>query len=360
METSKRKVIRLQFNANFFYDRAMQSMDRFNYDKALKYFQRVLEYEPNNITNHWNVAGLLSEMGKFEASNLILRNTLNDFKEGQTESHFYLANNYANMDLWNEAEQEIVRYLEDDPDGMYLQEAEEMLDYLSEEFNRTPQLSIVKSRAQYYEHDQARDLLEQGKLPEAIALLKVLVDKYPNFTAARNNLGLAYFYSGMNELSLQVILEVLAIEPENLHGLCNLAIVLHHVGAEERLAPLRYQLAHMTPFSDEHLFKLATTLGFLDEHDAAYRHFARLRRITATHVEPSLLHFLAVAAYNCGKYSQAKSLWHQVVKLDPDAELARYYIEHVDEWKTANLTLPPSTKLHYHYHLPTVQNRDKE
>ena len=105
---------------------------------------------------------------------------------------------------------------------------------------------------------------------------------------------------------------------------------------------------------------MATTLGFLDEHDAAYRHFARLRRITSTGVEPSLLHFLAVASYNCGKYAQAKSLWLQVAKLDPEAELARYYAEHVEQWKSANLSLPPSTKLHYHYQLPSVQNHESE
>jgi tetratricopeptide (TPR) repeat protein len=360
MKPTKKKVIRINFSANFFYDRAMQSMDRYNYDKALKYFQRVLEYEPNNITNHWNVAGILSEMGKFDESNRILQSTLNDFQEGQTESYFYLANNYANMDLWDEAELQLVHYLENDPDGFYLQEAEEMLDYLSEEFNRSPKLAMVKSRAQYFEHDQARELLEQGKLPEAIELLKVIIERYPDFTAARNNLGLAYFYSGMNEPSLQAILEVLALEPSNIHALCNMAIVLHHVGAEEQLKPLRQQLITTIPFSDEHLFKLATTLGFLNEHEAAYRHFSRLRRLAIHGVEPSLLHFLAVASYNIGKYEYAQQLWKQVVKMDEEAELARYYLEKVTEWKQSNLGQIPRVKLHYHYQLPPETKQSEE
>jgi tetratricopeptide (TPR) repeat protein len=311
----------------------------------------VLEFEPNNITNHFNVAGLLSELGNYEASNRILYETFDKFEEGQTESHFYLANNYANMDLWDEAELEIVRYLEEDPDGFYLREAEEMMDFMSVEFNRSPQLSQVKSRAQYFAHDQARELLEQGLLDEAIVQLVDIVEQYPSFTAARNNLGLAYFYNGHHEKSLQTILEVLAIEPGNIHAICNLAIVCHHLGLQEQVEELRTSLKKTIPFTDEHLFKLATTLGYLGEHGLAYRHFLRIRKQAKTDVEASLVHFMGVAAFNSGRFEEAGALWKQVLKLDPDAILARRYLDRISAWKAKYGMHAPSETLPYHYHL---------
>lgn len=35
----------LQLDANLFYERAIRSLDRFHYDKALKYFQKAVDYE---------------------------------------------------------------------------------------------------------------------------------------------------------------------------------------------------------------------------------------------------------------------------------------------------------------------------
>ena len=54
-------VISIEMNANFFFDRAVRSLDRFQYDKALKYFRKAVEYEPDNPVNHCNMAGILSE-----------------------------------------------------------------------------------------------------------------------------------------------------------------------------------------------------------------------------------------------------------------------------------------------------------
>ena len=63
-------------DAAFFFERAVQSLDRFHYDKALKYFRRAVEYEPDNPVNHCNLAGVLSEMGNYEESNQILQQIL--------------------------------------------------------------------------------------------------------------------------------------------------------------------------------------------------------------------------------------------------------------------------------------------
>ena len=64
-------------------------------------------------------------------------------------------------------------------------------------------------------HDKARRLLEEGRFAEATQLLERIVAEEPSFTAARNNLTLAYFYQGRLEEAFRLVHTVLAEDPGN-------------------------------------------------------------------------------------------------------------------------------------------------
>ncbi|GIQ65616.1 hypothetical protein PACILC2_41840 [Paenibacillus cisolokensis] len=51
-----------------------------------------------------------------------------------------MANNYANMERYEEAEDALVRYLEKDEEGQFLEEAEEMMELLHYELERPTKL----------------------------------------------------------------------------------------------------------------------------------------------------------------------------------------------------------------------------
>ncbi|TJY39550.1 tetratricopeptide repeat protein [Cohnella pontilimi] len=342
------KVIPMRLDATFFFERAVQSLDRFHYDKALKYFRRAVEYEPENPVNHCNMAGILSEMGRYEESNVILRSVLDQIDPAMTECYYYLANNYANMELYEAAEEALVRYLENDPDGQFLDEADELLDLLNYELNRPAKINTIKSRENLFAHDKARELLEAGRFAEAVRILEEIIVRQPDFLAARNNLGLAYYYMGMFEKSVHTIGEVLESEPGNLHALCNLAIFYQHANREDELQALIEKLRKTVPFHPEHVFKLATTLGIVGDHREAYRHFRRLLKTGELSSEPSLHHFAAVASVNLGRYEEAGRHWRQASKLDPDSEVPPFYLRKLDNIRTGNENPP----VHYHYHLP--------
>jgi len=342
------KVIPFSLDATFFFERAVQSLDRFHYDKALKYFKLAVEYEPDNPVNHCNMAGILSEMGRYEESNVVLRSVLDKIDPAMTECYYYLANNYANMELYEAAEEALVRYLENDPDGQFLEEADELLDLLHYELNRPAQIRTIKSREHMYNHDKARELLEAGRFAEAVRILEDLVEREPNFLAARNNLGLAYYYMGLFDKSVKTITEVLEAEPGNLHALCNLAIFYQHAGEREKLQQLLNLLRKTVPFHPEHVFKLATTLGIVGEHREAYKHFRRLLKTGELSGEPSLHHFTAVAAANIGRFDEAERCWRQAQRLDPESSVPKFYLSKLEKVRSGEEE-PPS---HYHYHLP--------
>lgn len=341
-------VIPMKMDATFFFEKAVQSLDRYHYDKALKYFRRAAEYEPENPVNHCNLAGLLSEMGNYEESNRILQHVLDRIDPMMTECYFYMANNFANMENYESAEKAIIHYLENDPTGQFLEESEEMMELLSYELDRPAKLSTIKSREGLFDHDRARSMLEEGKFSEAVRLLENIISKHTDFMAARNNLALAYYYMGHFDKSVDMIRQVLEMEPGNLHALCNLAIFYQHFGDRESLAELLEVLRKTYPFHQDHVFKLATTMGILNEHEKAFRLFKRLLKTGEAGLDPCLFHYTAVAAYNTGRYEEAQRQWKQAEKFDPGSEIPKFYLNLLDKHREETRKPPVS----YHYHLP--------
>ncbi|MEI2282480.1 MULTISPECIES: tetratricopeptide repeat protein [Paenibacillus] len=342
-------IIPIHLDASFFFERAVRSLDRNHVDKALKYFRKAVEYEPENPVNHCNMAGILSEKGDYKASNAILAHVLDVVDPSMTECYFYMANNYANMDQFEEAERALVTYLEEDTQGQFMTEAEEMMELLYYELDRPAKLNRIKSRQGVVEHDQARELLEEGKFAQAAELLEGMSPDYPDYLAARNNLALAYYYMGLFSKAKETIAEVLEQEPGNLHALCNLAIFYQNENRTDQVLLLIKKLRAIVPFQHEQVYKLATTMGILGQHDAAYIHFRRLLKGEETATDPALAHYAAVAAFNTERYDIAKRLWHHVNKLDPGSEVARYYL---DGLEAVIQGVQEPSKLSYHYHLP--------
>lgn len=342
-------VIPVTLDANFFFERAVRSLDRFQYDKALKNFRKAVEYEPENPVNHCNMAGILSEMGNYEASNDILTHVLEKIDPAMTECHFYMANNFANMESFEEAERSLVTYLEEDAAGEYLAESEELMELLQYELDRPAPLIRIRSREGVVEHDHARSLLEEGKFPQAVKLLEEIVKNTPDFLAAHNNLALAYFYMGRFAKAKECLGEVLDQDPGNLHALCNMAIFLQYAGDRDQLAALLRLLEATVPFHQEHVFKMATTMGILGRHQTAYGHFRRLLKDEEVGGDASLYHYCAAAASNCGLYTEALRCWRQAAKLAPESAVPGFFLSQLQQALAEDRVMP---LVSYNYQLP--------
>ncbi|MGZ4163422.1 MAG: tetratricopeptide repeat protein, partial [Tumebacillaceae bacterium] len=149
-------VIPFQVDAAFFFERAVHYLDRHDLKNAVKNFRKAVEYEPDNPVNHCNLAGVLSELGDFEESNIILNKILQDIDPDMVECYFYMANNYANLGQYDLAEEYVARYLELDPKGEFSADAGEMMDILVQEFGGGKVLSEMKQRQET--EQRGRDL----------------------------------------------------------------------------------------------------------------------------------------------------------------------------------------------------------
>lgn len=344
------KVVRLRLDAGFFFERAVRFLDRHRYDKALKYFRLAVEKEPDNPINQCNLAGILSEMGYYEESNEVLETILSEVDPDLCECWFYMANNAANLEDFELSEEYLIRYLEEDPEGEFAAEAEDMLDMLAYELGRQPRQPKAKPKQDWVgKHDEARHFLESGQFLQATELLEELLEEHPDFHAVMNNLSLAYYYTGDVGKAVDTIERVLSADPGNFHALCNLAVFLQHLNDRENRDRLVGVLKKWVPFQPEHMYKLATTLGILGEHETAFRLFRQLIK-REERPEASLYHYTAVAAFNAKRFTQAGKYWRIARDLDPDSEIPDFYLNQLEEWGN----LPPERvpPISYHYQLP--------
>jgi tetratricopeptide (TPR) repeat protein len=343
-------VIPFRLDAAFFFERALRHLDRRDLQSSLKYFRKAVEYEPDNPVNHCNLAGVLSEMGRFEESNEVLRTILEEIDSSMVECYFYMANNFANLGEYELAEEYAALYIESDPDGEFVEEAEEMLEILVDEFGGG---EILRRRQQErYEkqsgQDTARRLLEEGKFYEATLQLEKMIRESPEATAPRNNLSLAYYYLGDLDRAIELAYEVLAKDPNNIHAYCNLAVYYQHRNEKQKVREILDILCKLYPLNFDHAYKLATTMGILGEHETAYRLFKQLLRYT-DRSDVSLLHATAAALVGIGRLKQAKRYWMEIKQLDPKSQVADYYLEKLAEAEHIGLqTFPVS----YQYHIP--------
>jgi tetratricopeptide (TPR) repeat protein len=145
-----------------------------------------------------------------------------------------------------------------------------------------------------------------------------------------------YYQGNITEAAIQIE-EVLARDHHNLHGLCNQAILMQHLGQDEQVEQQLHVLKRLVPFQKEHLLKLATTLGMLGEHRLAYTYFRKLIKQEESAHQWALYHYAATAACHLQKVEEAQKLWSMILRFEPEAEVPAFYMEHLEQIKLGEL-----------------------
>jgi len=351
---AKNNVVTVPFDAEFFFERGVRHIRRKDVAKAKKYFKKSVDLEPHNPKYLINLSAVFTETAEFEESNGILYKIVHEIDETFTECYYYMANNYAHLGDFDQAERYVLLYLQDNEDGLYVEEAEELLDFICFELERSPK-ELDGEHKLIGKHEKARISLEQGRFVEAAKILEEMVEEYPHFFAARNNLALAYYYLGQVDRAMSVLEEILEKDSTNLHALCNMAVFYYHKGKHEKVRLLVEGLKKVLPVQPDHHFKLATTLGILGEDERAYDLF-RIIAKRGGDGDPSLYHSLAVAAYNTGRWDKAEENWLKLKYLEPRCDVAEYYLDLLKHRDSLQ-----EHRIPYHYQLPyDVQLKKKE
>src|SRR5690554_1528973 len=259
-------------------------------------------------------------------------------EDGLSESWFWLALNHGQLQQYREAYRYLRKYLEYEPQGDYSWQAQEILDYLRTDL---PMLSPGEKNQMDELCSRGIELVNQGKVQEAIQCFAQAETIEPGMSSPRNNLALCWLYLGDVEKAIETTEAVLDCEPDNVFANCNLAVFYQIIGDQLALRRQIQVLNGLWTEESQEILKLGTTFGVLGLDRRAldiFRYF-----YDAGHRSFELLLLLGIAYYNCQRREQAEQCFVRVNELEPDNPYAAL-LEACQEGKVE--------KLPYHLRVP--------
>ena len=127
------KVVNFQRDASYYFEKGTLYYKKNKLDKALMFFRKTMETEPDNPLNHYNVACLLSKMGYLTEANDVFGFIVEKLDSSMTECYFLMAVNFGLLEDLSMTRHYLKKYLRSSPEGEMAFEAEELLEAVSEE-----------------------------------------------------------------------------------------------------------------------------------------------------------------------------------------------------------------------------------
>ncbi len=201
--------------------------------------------------------------------------------------------------------------------------------------------------------------LKAGDCKRAIAELDKVEKGAKEYNAAREMQAVAYLLDGNVEAAERTCLEVLADSPDEVRVLATLAAVYLEQGRKEDSLALAKRLSALKVEDSDDSYKIATVCCENGLHEEAYQRFVALD--TKTPYDGRMLYFKGVSAYNSGRLKESIAALDQLVTVYPDAEVAKYYLNLLREYKEAkargeDVEAPTLT---YFYHLPQEEREER-
>jgi tetratricopeptide (TPR) repeat protein len=312
----KAQIVPFFQDGQYFYRKGMKAYRERDLLRASKWIQRAIQLEPNQIVMLSQLAAIYTELGKYQQSNELLTYILKNIDKDLTECHYFMANNYAHLGLFHEAYKCATHYQSKEPNGEFIEETEDLLDLLTIE-GADEEDPFLDSDELIVKQDAAKSLLENGKLEEAISLLKEIVTDFPEFWSAYNNLSLAYFYMGDVQQAKDYLDMVLDKNPGNLHALCNLLVFYYYERQDDKVEELAQRLGHIYPILFEHRYKLGATFALVGQYELAFKWLRAIYR-QGFDGDDTFYYWLSYSAYFTGKEELARTSWDRVIDINPE------------------------------------------
>lgn len=170
-------VVPFEQDAGFYLQKGMFYYQKNRPDKALRFFQKAVGVEPKNPFNHYNLACMLSKLGRLREANRVFLHIVNELDESMADCYFLLAINYGLLEDLDKSREYLMRYLQTEPDGDMSYEAMELLDAIDED-------STFEELPAYSERDFLIDrVLEAGNGED----LKKIYNSSAGFRKALSN-----------------------------------------------------------------------------------------------------------------------------------------------------------------------------
>ncbi|MGP7819401.1 tetratricopeptide repeat protein [Niallia sp. 01092] len=311
------QLITFNPTGEYYFSKGIKAYHRKDYYKSLKYLQRAMQLEPGEPMIVCQLAILYADIGEYQKSNKLLHLVLEELDEEMVECYYFLANNYAHLGFFKDAYYHANLYLKLDKNGEFVEETEDLLEVLTLETDELHEEEPYEEDDLINRQEEARQLLESGHFPKAVEMLTKVIQDYPEYWSAYNNLALAYFYLGEVEKANNILDEVFEKNVGNLHALCNKLVFAYYENEQSNVKQLTDILQKIKPISTDHQFKLGTTFALVGEYGSAFFWLKKLHK-QGFAGDASFYYWFSYAAYYTGRENLAAILWEKVVAENPE------------------------------------------
>lgn len=323
----KNKILSFEKDPEFYFRVGVKYFRKRKNDVSLKYLKKAAEMDPYNAEYKFNLAGVLAETRSIEESNKVLMDIIKNIDPTLAECYFGMGCNYFDMGDFAKSRENFERYVCADPDGEFIDEAQDILYYLKMYENAgtngklTKKISKMAARGEKY--------LSDREFERAKEVFEKIIELNPRLTSPRNNLSLAYFYLGNVEKAISLAKSVLKVDADNLHANCNLLVFCSSTQNTEQYKQHLHKLSSKVPESEDEFSKMLDTFMKTKEHFFVCRLILmRLRESK----EKALFQILAIALFNMKEFKYAKEVCECVAEVFPGYEAAgRSFIKLIEE-----------------------------
>ena len=196
--------------------------------------------------------------------------------------------------------------------------------------------------------------LKAGDCRRAIEEFSKVERGSKEYLSAKEMQAVSHLLAGETDEAEHICKQLLEDYPDDVRTKATLAAVYLEQGKTEQSRAIALELAEAEQENTDDLYKVATVCCENDLHEEAYQKFMLLKEKMP--YDGRMLYFMAVAAYKSGHLQQAEDALDTLCTVYPDAEVAKYYLRALREYRTGvqnedgeNL---PAPEFIYFYHLP--------
>ena len=169
------------------------------------------------------------------------------------------------------------------------------------------------------------EYMKEGDFGRAITEFDKVDRKNKSYITARNYIAMSYIIDDKSEMAESECLEILKINPDDVHALTTLVAVKTEQKKFDESKQLAQRLLKLEISAPDDIFKVATVCCENSMHEEAFNLFTRLEEKMP--YDSSVLYFKAISAFNSGKYERCFAAFDKLITLNPNAVTAKYFRE---------------------------------
>ncbi len=201
--------------------------------------------------------------------------------------------------------------------------------------------------------------LKAGDCRRAIDEFSKVEKGAKEYESAKEMQAVAHLLAGETERAEEACLAALEQKPDCIRAQATLAAVYLEQGRSDKSLELAKKLNEKSLSDFDDIYKVATVCCENGLHDEAYQKFLLLEQKMP--YDGRMLYFKGVSAYKSGRLDEAERALDTLCTVYPDAEVAKYYLralrEYRDELKKGEPCIPP--EFIYFYHLPQAEREHR-